>query len=389
MKKNFRQAYIDRVENIPLYESDYVYYLYERFLYEYLPNMIDKNIQAKESEVAIASRDIEKYIMDMIRNDVMRAVKDGTLKIDNSKNICRLSSDIDEDKEGKNKLSSEESTIVCNYAEKFVCYLHLVMEYIFKLPFVEAENGHVNFNLMEAFDYYDVIEQLDYSVSPKTQERKEFEAYTRDVFYERIVNGLIPALIEKLKSENVTKGLLSYSIDKGVANFGDVEFKFIDLYELGRCINRMPLKDLTDYEARSKDVKIQNIYKFEFNVQDLEEFYKKEQLKAKTREIFRETVVFGYLPHLIKHSEGASTDEIIDFEYSINSDGSIQFYKKTLQGVDLEEFYSCVIRMPYQSATPYSEFRRTYTFKFVLKDLIDYSNRVNPECEIHIPEKSR
>ena len=389
MKKNFRQAYIDRVENIPLYESDYVYYLYERFLYEYLPDMIEQNIQAKESEVAIASRDIEKYIMDMIRNDVMRAVKNGTLKIDNSKNICRLSSDIDEDKEGKNKLSSEESTIVCNYAEKFVCYLHLVMEYIFKLPFVEAKNGHINFNLMKAFDYYDVIEQLDYSVSPKTQERKEFEAYTRDVLYERIVNSLIPVLIENLKSQNATKGLLSYSIDKGVANFGDVEFKFIDLYEFGRCINRMPLKDVTDYEARNKDVKIQNIYKFEFNVQDLEEFYKKEQLKAKTREIFRETVVFGYLPHLIKHSEGASTDEIIDFEYSINSDGSIQFFQATLEGVDLEEFYSCVIRMPYLSATPYNEFRRIYTFKFVLKDLLDYSNRINPDCEWHISENFR
>ena len=58
MKKNFRQAYIDRVENIPLYESDYVYYLYERFLYEYLPNMIEQNIQAKEPQVEIASRDI-------------------------------------------------------------------------------------------------------------------------------------------------------------------------------------------------------------------------------------------------------------------------------------------------------------------------------------------
>lgn len=387
--KNFRQAYIDRVKNIPLYESDYVYYLYERFLYEYLPNMIEQNIQAKESQVAIATRNIEKYIMDIIRNDVMRAVKNGTLKIDSVKSIIKMS-DAPIIYDGEAPIISDSlTTMASNYAEKFENYIPLVMNYIYDLPFVKNENGHVIFNLMEAFDRYDEMEQLDYPVSPKTQERKEFEAYTRDVFYERIVNGLIPALIENLKSRNVTKGLLSYSIDKGVANFGDVEFKFIDLYEFGRCINRMPLKDVTDYEARSKDVKIQNVYKFEFNVQDLEEFYKKEQLKAKTREIFRETVFFGYFPILIKHSEGPSTDEIIDFEYSINSDGSIQFFQATLEGVDLEEFYSCVISMPYLSATPYNEFRRTYTFKFVLKDLLDYSNRVNPECEVHIPEKSR
>ena len=387
--KNFRKAYIDRVENIPLYESDYVYYLYERFLYEYLPDMINLNIQSKESEVSIAARDIEEYIKDIIRNDVMRAVKNGTFKIDGSKPVCKIAGDIDKDKEEEPEISDSLTSMVYNYAEKFEYYIHLVMEYIFKLPFVEAENGHVNFNLMEAFDYYDEIEQLDYSVSPKTLEGEEFVAHTREVFNEKIVNYLIPALIEEIKNQNGTKVKLSYSIDKGVAKFGSLEFNDVDLYEFGRCINRMPLKDLTDYEARSKDVKIQNIYKFEFNVQDLEEFYKKEQLRAQTREAFRETVIFSYLPHLIKHSEGVSTDEIIDFEYSINSDGSIQFYKKTLQGVDLQEFYSCVIRMPYQSATPYSEFRRTYTFKFVLKDLIDYSNRVNPECEIHIPEKSR
>ena len=387
--KNFRKAYIDRVENIPLYESDYVYYLYERFLYEYLPDMINLNIQSKESEVSIAARDIEEYIKDIIRNDVMRAVKNGTFKIDGSKPVCKIAGDIDKDKEEEPEISDSLTSMVYNYAEKFEYYIHLVMEYIFKLPFVEAENGHVNFNLMEAFDYYDEIEQLDYSVSPKTLEGEEFVAHTREVFNEKIVNYLIPALIEEIKNQNGTKVKLSYSIDKGVAKFGSLEFNDVDLYEFGRCINRLPLKDLTDYEARSKDVKIQNIYKFEFNVQDLEEFYKKEQLRAQTREAFRETVIFSYLPHLIKHSEGVSTDEIIDFEYSINSDGSIQFYKKTLQGVDLEEFYSCVIRMPYQSATPYSEFRRTYTFKFVLKDLIDYSNRVNPECEIHIPEKSR
>lgn len=382
--KNFRKAYIDRVENIPLYESDYVYYLYERFLYEYLPNMIEQNIQAKESKVEIAAGDIEKYIMDIIKNDVTSVVKNGTLKIDTDKPICKLSDIAVTD--GK---EDGLSTMISNYIEKFVCYVPLVMNYIRELPFVKSENGHVIFDLMEAFDYYDETEQLDYPVLPKTQEREEFEAYTRDVFNEQIVNGLIPALIEEIKRQNKTTVKLSYSIDKGVAKFGSLEFRFIDLYEFGRCINRMPFKDLTDYNARSRDVQIQNVYELEFNVQDLEEFYKKEQLRAQTREAFRETVIFSYLPNLIKYSKGVSTDEIIDFDYSINSDGSIQFYKKTLQGVDLEEFYSCVIRMPYQSATPYSEFRRTYTFKFVLKDLIDYSNRVNPECEVHIPEKSR
>ena len=378
--KNFRQAYIDKVENIPLYESDYVYYLYERFLYEYLPNMIEQNIQAKEPQVEIASRDIEKYIMDIIRNDVMRAVKNGTLKIDNSKNICRLSSDIDEDKEEKNKLSSEESTIVCNYVEKFVYYVPLVMNYIRELPFVKSENGHVIFNLMEAFDYYDVIEQLDYSVSPKTPERKEFETYTRDVFSEKIVNGLIPVLIEKLKSENVTKGLLSYSIDEGVAKFGDVDFNDVDLYVFGRCINRMPLKDVTDYGARSKDIKIQNVYKFEFDVHDLEEFYKKEQLKAHTREVFKQRIILGLIPSLINIWQKLSDDQTVNIEYSV-SNGIINIYGNEFSGIDLKEFYLCMRTIPCQSATAYSDFKRKYTFIFVLQDLIEFYNSEKQKLE--------
>lgn len=378
--KNFRKAYIDRVENIPLYESDYAYYLYERFLYEYLPDMINLNIQSKESEVSIAARDIEEYIKDIIRNDVMRAVKNGTLKIDGSKPVCKIAGDIDKDKEEEPEISDSLTSMVYNYAEKFVYYVPLVNEYILALPFIKSENGHAIFNLMEAFDYYDEIEQLDYSVSPKTLEGEEFVAHTREVFNEKIVNYLIPALIEEIKNQNGTKVKLSYSIDKGVAKFGSLEFNDVDLYEFGRCINRLPLKDLTDYETRSEDGKIQNVYEFEFTLQDLEEFYKKEQLKAYTREIFKKRIILSLIPSLINIWQKASDAKTANFEYNVHN-GVINIYGKEISGVDLKEFYLCMRTIPCQSATAYSELRRKYTFEFNLNDLIEFYNNEKQKLE--------
>ena len=95
----------------------------------------------------------------------------------------------------------------------------------------------------------------------------------------------------KLVRKNVKKNIeVIYSFDRGVAKFGNLEFPGLDLREFGKCINLLSAKDITDYASRSKDVRIENVYKFEFNLQDLESLYAKTQQVVSKETVTGETV---------------------------------------------------------------------------------------------------
>ena len=67
----------------------------------------------------------------------------------------------------------------------------------------------------------------------------------------------------------------------------NLEFRNVDYAELGRCIKSLPGIDVTDYDSRSKDVRIENVYKYVFNLQTLEEFYAKAKEDAEKVNISR------------------------------------------------------------------------------------------------------
>lgn len=293
---NILKVYKDRIENAPFYEEYYTYFLYERFVKEYLARVIDEALITYK-EIDIRVQDVEKYFLDVIKEDIMAAVSDrlvaiknGTLKLDSVRpnSIEKLALDAYKIAFSENAAETEENSetkeerinkIVDDYAKTYTYYVPKAMSLVQALPF-NLKDGHLISPLKKTIDFYLAEMQADYALEPETDKMAELKRRTRAIFGRKVISELIPSLIEFCKSNNVNEVIVPYTISEGVAKFRDVEFldavrfdknpEAVDLYELGRCISMIPGEDVTNYEYKDN---LTNHYKFKYTLQNLEEFY--------------------------------------------------------------------------------------------------------------------
>lgn len=283
---NFLKAYKERIEGSPNYEDDYVYYLVERFIKEYIPKVIEECIIAKNSKVDIAYHNIEEFFRKIMVNDIATAVRSGNIKgviipdtqVENTQEVQETSS-----------ISKTTAIPLDMYINKFSSYISRAVQFIYDLPF-KSNSAHLEADLMDFINYYYTQLQCDDVIKTLTPEEEELKKYTRQVFKEQILLDFIPTLIETCKKKRKKNIEVIYSFDRGVAKFGNLEFPGLDLREFGKCINLLSAKDITDYASRSKDVRIENVYKFEFNLQDLESLYAKTQQVVSKETVTGETI---------------------------------------------------------------------------------------------------
>lgn len=271
--RNFMKDYKEKIECASGYDDDYVYYLVDKFIKEYIPQIIEEHIIRKDPEVSIPSRDVEIFLKDSMLKDITQGVRDGKIKGVVIPNVTNTEVSDVENESAVNTYTLGTSGITLeNYFNKFNYYISKALVFISnELPFCNR-NGHLEMDLFSFIEYYYFQEQRDYILRTLTPQDKELIAYTRNLFREKVMFDLIPTLIEANKNNNMKKVVIPYSVYKGVATFGSLEFPNVDLYEFGRCINLLPGKDITDYENNSH---LNNQYKFEYDLQDLEELYKR------------------------------------------------------------------------------------------------------------------
>lgn len=275
---NFLKAYKEKIEGAPNYDNDYVFYLVERFIKEYIPQVIEECINDENTKVVIAYRDIERFFKEIMISDVVQAVQNDKIKgvvisktTTNELVLAEDENNVTLDVKKTNGISAE------SYVNKFSSYIPTALSFISSnLPF-SSNGGHLETDLLSFINYYYGQKQCDDVLVPKTPEEEELRKHTVTVFKERILLDFIPTLIEAMKEKNKKKIVVQYSFECGVAKFGNLEISGIDLREFGKCLKMLPGKDVTDYASRSKDVRIENVYKYEFNLQDLEDLYKRTQ----------------------------------------------------------------------------------------------------------------
>lgn len=275
---NYLKAYKEKIEGAPNYDNDYVFYFVERFIKEYIPQVIEECINTKNIKVEISYRDIEKFFKEIMISDVVQGIHDGKIKgvvIPNTTNkelvLAEDENNVTLDVKKINGISLE------SYVNKFSSYIPTALSFISSnLPF-SSNGGHLETDLLSFINYYFEQKQCDDVLVPLTPEEEELRKHTVTIFKEQILLNFIPNLIEAMKEKNKKKIVITYSFECGVAKFGNLEISGIDLREFGKCIKMLPGKDLTDYASRNKDVKIENVYKFEFNIQDLEDLYRRTQ----------------------------------------------------------------------------------------------------------------
>lgn len=261
---NFLKAYKEKILDAPSYDDDYGYYLVEKFIMDYIPRVIE-NCVINNLDVDIAFKDIEEYFQGIITEDIATAVETGKIQTEDIK----------------------------KYVNKFSYHIPVALSFISsELPF-SSKCGHIAEDLLTVIQYYYAQVQCDEILRPLTPQEKEFKTYTRNVFEEKVIFGLIPSIIETYQNKRKKAIELEFAIckeenaKKTYAKFGNLEFRNVDYAELGRCIKSLPGIDVTDYDSRSKDVRIENVYKYVFNLQTLEEFYAKAKEDAEKVNISR------------------------------------------------------------------------------------------------------
>jgi len=253
---NFFKAYKDKVVNAESYRDDYIYYLFDSFVKNYIPKVIEEAIANKKSEVNIAIRDIEKYFKEIIMNGIEKAIQNGVVS-----------------EENKEKLFN-------NYVTDYIAE---ATKYLSTLPFLIKE-GYITGDLVSFIQFYYEDLQRDAKLLPKNEREKQISKYTEDTFRNEVLSKLIPELIQYCKDNNCTTVRVEYEINKDVVTFGNLSLSGLNLYEFGSYVNRIPHQDLTYYNNGESEIpgeNLQNKYRFGYYLSDLEKIVAQMQVVNK------------------------------------------------------------------------------------------------------------